>query len=185
MDAVPGELCIGLPARALLDAVERSPRKELLLVGGLRIAAHQIPELGHFAEKVWEHFCQAQEARSRAQISVEVHRLLCAVLLAGGADPASLPPGLSEAVRQYESLPKATYEACQAIVRPLVAFGLECGSQHEFKEKLELVIQSMADVGSEELGQYIYAVPHTVHAQTGQYVYAVPYASHDLEVGRP
>ena len=28
------ELCIGLPARGLLDAVERSPNNELLLISG-------------------------------------------------------------------------------------------------------------------------------------------------------
>ncbi|CAE7597517.1 unnamed protein product [Symbiodinium pilosum] len=176
VDAVPGELCIGLPARALLDAVERSPRGELLLVGGLRITASQVPELGHFAEKVWSLFRQAQDARIGAQISVEAHQLLCAALLAGGADPGSLPPGLAEAVRRYETLPKATYEACQAIVRPLIAFALECGSQSEFKEKLDLVIQTMTHVDSEELGQYIHAVPRAADGEMGQYVYAVPRA---------
>ena len=79
-------------------------------------------------------------------------------------------------MRRYETLPKATYEACQAIVRPLIAFALECGSQSEFKEKLDLVIQTMTHVDSEELGQYIYAVPRAVDGEMGQYVYAVPRA---------
>ncbi|CAE6957404.1 unnamed protein product [Symbiodinium sp. CCMP2456] len=181
VQAIPAELCIGLPARAMLEAVERSPRGELLLVGGLRILEHQIPKL-KFAEKVWGHFRQAQDARMRVQIGADVHRLLCAALLAGGADRDALPAGLAEAMREYEELPKSAYDACQAIVRPLIAFGLECGSQPEFKKKLELVIQSMTEVDSEELGQYLYAVPHTSQ-QHGQYIYAVPYAEDDLEAG--
>ncbi|CAE7199698.1 unnamed protein product [Symbiodinium sp. KB8] len=158
VEAIPGELCIGLPARAMLEAVERSPRGELQLVGGLRILEHQIPKL-KFAEKVWGHFRQAQDARMQVQIGADVHRLLCAALLAGGGDPDALPAGLAEAMRRYEELPKSAYDACQAIVRPLIGFGLECGSQPEFREKLELVIQSMTQVDSEELEQYLYAVP--------------------------
>ena len=45
VDEVPAELCIGLPALALLDAVERSPPGELLLVGGLRITPKALPKL--------------------------------------------------------------------------------------------------------------------------------------------
>ena len=157
---VPGELCIGLPARALLEAVERSPRGELVLVGGFSITAERVSDVGmDFADKLWTLFCDAQEARNAAQLSTDAHALLCAAILAGGGDPDSLPAGLAEAVKRYENLPKETYDRCQAILRPLIAFGLECGRQSQFKEKLELVIQSMAEVNSEDITEYLFQDP--------------------------
>ena len=68
----------------------------------------------------------------------------------------SFPEGLQELVRRYENLPKQTYKACQAILRPLIALALECGKQQEFKNKLELVIQSMTQISSEEIVEYLY-----------------------------
>ena len=55
----------------------------------------------------------------------------------------------------YESLPEETYKACQEVLRPLVAFALECGRQRQFKAKLELVIESVAHLNSEDITQYL------------------------------
>ena len=157
MEEVPGELCIGLPARVLLETVERSTKPgELLLVGGLSVTPEKVPRFHGFAERFWDLFCEAQAARAAVQIDPAAHELLCAALLAGGGDPDSLPVGLSAALRRYESLPEEVHAACQTVLRPLIALSLECGRQGEFKAKLELVIESMAHVNSEDITQYLF-----------------------------
>ena len=51
--------------------------------------------------------------------------------------------------------------ACQAILRPLLAFVLECSKQAEFKAKLEIVIQSTSHMDSDEFVQHLFEPRHT------------------------
>lgn len=174
---VPVGLCIGLPARAFLQAVERSPPRELVLMGGLRVSADRAAELGGFAEKVWTLFCKAQDARNQVEITPAVHRLLCARLLAGGEEPGTLPPTLADAVEQYENLSEATHAACQRVLQPLLEFGLACGEQRQFKENLKLIIESLPHLDSESILQYLYQDPRLNledGRSEGQYVFAAP-----------
>ena len=193
---VPGGLCVGLPALAFLQAVERSRHRELVLVGGLTINAEKIAEVGGFAETLWKHFCEAQDARNAAAdvLRPDVYLLLRAKLLAGGEDPRSLPGKLADAVGRYENLPEATKIACQGVLRPLMAFGLACGEQRQFKEKLQLVIEALPHLDSEGImhlhfggplanesrrSTYVFAAPLVdAEAQNGQYFFAAPLVHH-------
>ena len=138
-----------------LQAVERSPHRRLVLVGGLTITEGRVNELGGFAQTVWKRFCEVQDARNAAAgvLSPDVHHLLCAKLLAGGEDPTTLPANLADAIRKYENLPDATKAACQSVLNPLMAFGLACSKEHHFKEKLKLVIESLPHLDSESILQ--------------------------------
>ena len=113
---------------------------------------------------MWDLICEAQAARAAIHIDPAAHELLCAALLAGGGDPDSLPVGLSAALSRYESLPEEVHAACQTVLRPLIALSLECGRQREFKEKLELVIESMAHVNSEDITQYLFEAQSPVES---------------------
>ena len=46
----------------------------------------------------------------------------------------------------------------------MIALSLECGRQREFKEKLELVIESMAHVNSEDITQYLFEAQSPVES---------------------
>ena len=182
---VPGGLCSGLPARCFLQAVERSPHRKLVLVGGLTITEDRVAELGGFAKTVWKRFCEVQDARNAAAgvLNPDVHHLLCAKLLAGGEDPSTLPPNLADAIQKYENLPDATKVACQSVLNPLMAFGLACGKEKHFKEKLKLVIESLPHLDSESILQLHFGAPiaHEDRDRRSEtrYVFAAPMV--DLE----
>ena len=177
---VPGGLTVGLPARAFLQAVERSSHRKLVLAGGLTITEDKVAELGAFARQVWKLFCETQDARNAAAsvLSQDVHRLLCARLLAGGEDSNTLPRNLAEAVQEYEDLPEESKGLCQAVLSPLMAFGLECGKQGQFKEKLKLVIESLPHLGSESVLHNFGAPLINARGRSSetQYVFAAPLA---------
>ena len=180
---VPGGLCSGLPARCFLQAVERSPHRKLVLVGGLTITEDRVAELGGFAKTVWKRFCEVQDARNAAAgvLNPDVHHLLCAKLLAGGEDPSTLPPNLADAIQKYENLPDATKAACQSVLNPLIAFGLACGKENHFKEKLKLVIESLPHLDSESILQLHFgaSIAHEDRRSETRYVFAAPLV--DLE----
>merc|ERR1711992_296223 len=64
IEEVPPNLVIGLPARALLDTVERSPGTGIKLGTGLIITDAKRPR-GEFADKVWSSLIDAREARNK------------------------------------------------------------------------------------------------------------------------
>lgn len=138
---VPPELVIGLPARVLLDTVERSRGGEIVLANGLRIDASNRPS-GGFADKVWEDLQAAIRARSSLQLTLEHRTHLCGALLAGGGEPSAMPYGLARAVADFEALPQPVHDQCAAVQRHLIAVALECSRQASFRKELENVIQS-------------------------------------------
>lgn len=160
---VPAELCLGLPARTLLETVERSAPGEMLLHSGLRLTPDHFR--AHFASKIWENFQAAQLARSRLQLQDRHRSLLCAALLAGGGDPEALPWGLAEAVREYEKLPRNLHEACQKVLRPLLAISIECSRQQAFKDKLQLVVEG---VTSSESAAFVFVTSPELHPANAQ-----------------
>jgi len=142
---IPVELVIGLPARAMLDTLERSPKEGQIVLGsGLVLRSDQRP-MGLFFNKIWALLMEAQAAQAAAQLSGAARDGLCAILLAGGGDIDELPPGLRAMVQNFEMLPASTKELCLAVQRPLNAISVECSRQAAFKEKLELTIQGITD----------------------------------------
>jgi hypothetical protein len=142
-----------------------------------------VAELGGFAKTVWKRFCEVQDARNAAAgvLNPDVHHLLCAKLLAGGEDPSTLPPNLADAIQKYENLPDATKAACQSVLNPLIAFGLACGKENHFKEKLKLVIESLPHLDSESILQLHFgaSIAHEDRRSETRYVFAAPLV--DLE----
>ena len=128
-------------------------------------------------------FCEVQDARNAAAgvLNPDVHHLLCAKLLAGGEDSSTLPLNLADAIQKYENLPDATKAACQSVLNPLIAFGLACGKENHFKEKLKLVIESLPHLDSESILQLHFGAPiaHEDRRSETRYVFAAPLV--DLE----
>ena len=58
---VPPELIIGLPARVMLNTIDRSELNIIRLATGLEITDVKRPR-GPFANKVWDQFKTAQQA---------------------------------------------------------------------------------------------------------------------------
>uniref|UniRef100_A0A7S4PXP8 Uncharacterized protein n=1 Tax=Alexandrium monilatum TaxID=311494 RepID=A0A7S4PXP8_9DINO len=142
---VPAELCIGLPARAMLDTVERSLNDgELVLACGLVFRNDTRPK-GEFFDKVWGNLMLARRKRAEVSLTTAERDALCAALLAGGGKPEGLPDGLAAGVRRFEELPQATHAACRDILRGLVACSVECSRRRPFKEKLQVTIECIAD----------------------------------------
>eukprot|EP00927_Polykrikos_kofoidii_P043814 TRINITY_DN37912_c0_g2_i1.p1 TRINITY_DN37912_c0_g2~~TRINITY_DN37912_c0_g2_i1.p1 ORF type:complete len:680 (-),score=69.43 TRINITY_DN37912_c0_g2_i1:30-2069(-) len=144
---VPAELCLGLPARALLDTVERSPPEQMLLASGLRLTEQNRPK-DSFSNSIWSYFKAAQAARQRLHVVPHNRDLLCAALLAGGGDCEALPEGLAKALRKYNEQPETSRAACQSVVQPLIAIAVECSRRVDFKEQLQLVIEGITSEGS-------------------------------------
>lgn len=140
---VPPELVIGLPARVLLDTIERSPPGELVLASGLRVTADQVPMYG-FPKKVWDRLQEARAARSRLRLPNDVRRQLAGALLAGGGDPEELPPGLAQALAQFEALPAPTLDGCEEVRKHLTGIAVECTRHYEFRQQLEKVIKALS-----------------------------------------
>jgi len=140
--SLPPELVIGLPARVLLDTVERSGRGEVVLASGLRVTDKQRPR-GNFADRAWGELGRARAALESFSFGPEVRKGLCAALLAGGGDPAELPEGLRLALERLEELPPARREACAAVQQPLIGLAVECSRQGAFREQLFQVIQEL------------------------------------------
>jgi hypothetical protein len=145
---IPAELIIGLPARALLDTLERSPRDgEIILASGIVLKHGDRPQ-GKLFDKVWEYLMEARNARAAVRLSSAERDLLCASLLAGGGALDDLPTGLAAKARDFETLPAARKEACLAIQRPLIAMSVECSRQQAFKDKLGVTIECIASEDS-------------------------------------
>jgi len=141
--SIPAELCIGLPARTMLDTLERSPvDEEIVLSSGLVLRQSDRPR-GEFFDKMWQHLMEARDARWAAQLLKADRDSLCAALLAGGGSVDDLPPKLKTAVLSFEQLPAARHSACQAILRPLIAASLMCSRSEAFKSKLSLAIEAI------------------------------------------
>jgi len=141
--SIPAELCIGLPARTMLETLERSPVDgEIVLSSGL-VLRHSDRPRGEFFDKMWQHLMEARDARWAVQLSKADRDCLCAALLAGGGSVDDLPPTLKTAVLSFEQLPAARHSACQAILRPLVAASLMCSRSEAFKSKLALTIEAI------------------------------------------
>ncbi|CAK0832633.1 unnamed protein product [Prorocentrum cordatum] len=145
---VPPELVIGLPARTLLDTVERSPGPDVVLASGLVLTEHRRPR-GAFADRAWEELRRSKAALPElAAAGAEARECLCGLLLAGGGDPGELPAGLARAVRALEELPSGARDAVLAVQRPLVGLAVECSRQAAFKEKLrDLILAISAEDG--------------------------------------
>lgn len=144
VEGIPSELCIGLPARVLLETVERSPADgELVLASGL-VLQNQSHGFGNEKfDKIWAGLMEARSARAVAQITDGDRLLLCRVLLAGGGDPDALPDGLADAARAFDQMPPTSRKQCQAIINPLVAVSIECSRVPAFRDKLMLVIEGI------------------------------------------
>jgi hypothetical protein len=142
---IPPELVIGLPARVLLETAERATESELVLASGLRLKEDHRPS-GKFADMVWTNLQEARAARAalQPQLTVELRRLLCGVLLAGGGEPSSLPDSLRVCVESFDRLQPALREKCAAVQRPLVAVAVECSRQRIFRDELASVITALA-----------------------------------------
>lgn len=142
---IPPELVFGLPARVLLDTIERSTPGEIALASGMRISESNRPR-GKFADKVWDNLQDAINARARMNLTYEQRLCLCGALLAGGGDESELPPGLAKALQDFESLPLSVRNECGTVQRNLIAVALECSREHSFKHELEKVLRSLAGV---------------------------------------
>jgi hypothetical protein len=143
--SIPAELCIGLPARTMLETLERSPVDgEIVLSSGL-VLRHSDRPTGEFFDKMWQHLMEARDARWAVQLSKADRDCLCAALLAGGGNIDSLPPKLKTAVLSFEQLPAERRSSCQAILRPLTAASLMCSRSEAFKSKLALAIEAITD----------------------------------------
>eukprot|EP00747_Dinoflagellata_sp_TGD_P018067 gnl/TRDRNA2_/TRDRNA2_126250_c0_seq1.p1 gnl/TRDRNA2_/TRDRNA2_126250_c0~~gnl/TRDRNA2_/TRDRNA2_126250_c0_seq1.p1 ORF type:complete len:274 (+),score=61.29 gnl/TRDRNA2_/TRDRNA2_126250_c0_seq1:691-1512(+) len=149
---LPPELVIGLPARVLLETIERArdmstPSQgadgaEIVLASGLILTESRRPH-GEFADKVWTELLRAKAALRRIQLDKKSRDCLCGVLLAGGAETSDLPPGLQGMVASFEQLPKHMRDSCDAVRHPLTAVAIECSRQELFRVKLENVIQAL------------------------------------------
>lgn len=142
--SVPPELVIGLPARVLLDTVERSTGSGMELASGLTLTENKRPR-GQFPDLVWDNLQQAK--RSLPGIVAAgpgARECLCGILLAGGGNPDELPFGLAQMVRSLDTLPEASREAILAVQRPLIAIAVEGGRQRMFREKLQDVLSDLS-----------------------------------------
>jgi len=133
----------------LLDTIERSSSGAVTLANGLQISEENRP-MGTFADKVWKDLQAAIRARASVQLTAEHRSHLCCALLAGGGDPSAMPPGLANAVAQFEALPLPVREQCATVQRHLIAVALECSRQKSFRKELENVIQALG--GKPEAG---------------------------------
>jgi hypothetical protein len=144
---VPPELVIGLPARALLDTVERSPGADVVLATGLVLTEHKRPH-GALADRAWEELRRSKAALpGLASAGAKARECLCGLLLAGGGDPGELPAGLARTAGALDELPPDAREAVLAVQRPLVALAVECSRQAAFKEKLRDLILAISTEG--------------------------------------
>jgi len=142
--SVPPELVIGLPARVLLDTIERSSESELVLASGLRIHENSRPQ-GQLADKVWHDLQEARGALADANLGPELRIVLRGTLLAGGGDPSELTPGLAYAVQNFDKIAEPTHEKCMKVRNCLISLAVEFSRQRAFREQLEKVIQSIGD----------------------------------------
>jgi len=142
--SVPPGLVIGLPARVLLDTIERSPEGELLLASGLRISEDKRPR-GEFTDAVWQSLESAKRALAAAQLTPEHKMLLGGALLAGGADPEELPPGLAKVASDFNGMSDSVLKECIVVRNCLTSVAVECSREHTFREELEKVIKSLGD----------------------------------------
>lgn len=140
---VPPELVVGLPARVLLDTVERSSEEGIRLANGLVLREDERPHT-LFADNLWEALHNAREARAALHLTPQRRSLLCASLLAGGGEPGDLPEGLQASLREFERLPPAAREGCEAVRRHLVAAAVECSRQAPFRKQLERVVAALS-----------------------------------------
>jgi len=147
--SVPAELCIGLPARSMLETLERSHRGAIVLSSGLVITSDRRPT-GPLFDELWERLMEARDALDAAVLSGTERESLCAALLAGGGAPGALPLRLATAVEGFERLPPEQHGVCQAILRPLIAVSVTCSKQQAYKEKLMLVIEGITSDGVED-----------------------------------
>lgn len=141
---IPVELCIGLPARTILDTVERSRNSgEIVLSSGLKLSMEDRPRGNDFFEEIWGNLMAAREARAQIKLTDGERECLCAMLLAGGGDADQLPPGLSAILGRSEAYLGSKHAACQDVVRPLISISILCSKQHLFKEKLRVIIEGI------------------------------------------
>jgi len=145
IEGVPPELVIGLPARVLLQTVERTKHSEeprLELANGLCFTEWNRPR-SDFADRMWHELTTAQAALRELPSGGPCQASLRAVLLAGGADPTELPPRLAEELAAFDQLSSAELARCQAVQRPLIAVAIECSRQQAFKDRLGTVVESL------------------------------------------
>ena len=148
---IPAELCIGLPARTILETLERSPNKgEIVLSSGLVLNMEDRPIGSAAFEEIWDHLMAAREARARVQLTDVERECLCAMLLSGGADASQLPTGLAEALNKSRVCLGKKRAACQDVLRPLIAISILCSKQRLFKEKLCIVIEGITSDDAED-----------------------------------
>ena len=148
---IPAELCIGLPARTILETLERSPNKgEIVLSSGLVLNMEDRPTGSTAFEEIWNHLMAAREARARVELTDVERECLCAMLLSGGADASQLPPGLAKALNKSEVCLGKKRAACQDVLRPLIAISILCSKQRLFKEKLQIIIEGITSDDAED-----------------------------------
>lgn len=164
--SIPAELCIGLPARTMLETLERSPNDgEIVLSSGL-VLKHSDRPRGEFFDKMWQYLMEAREARWAVQLSKEDRDCLCAALLQGGGSIDDLPPKLKTAALGFEQLPAVRQRACQSIIRPLIAASLMCSRNEAFKSKLAIVIEAITSESVAELD--IFSGQHNGDVESGE-----------------
>ena len=148
---IPVELCIGLPARTILDTVERSRNSgEIVLSSGLKLSMEDRPRGNEMFEEIWDNLMAAREARAQIKLTDGERECLCAMLLAGGGDADQLPPGLSAILGRSEAYLGSKHAACQDVVRPLISISILCSKQHLFKKKLRVIIEGITSDDAED-----------------------------------
>lgn len=144
VEQMPPELFIGLPARVLLETVERSPVEgEAVLASGFVLSSRNRPR-GTFADKVWKEFVNAQKQLKILNGILPERQYLCAFLLAGGGNPSDIPAALQHLVQGFGNLPVEIQESHMTVVRPLVSIALACTRQHEFRVQVQEVMFQLA-----------------------------------------
>ena len=155
---LPAELCLGLPARTLLDTIERSSSGALRMSSGLVINEQDRPR-GQFFDEIWQHFTEAKNARAQVQVSEEEHRCLEAMLLAGGG--GNLPEGLAAVLAEAEAMPPFRLEALRQVQRPLMAISILLSRKSDFKDRLQVVINGITCDDAEDYLRVIHLQTRT------------------------
>ena len=145
VDEAPPGLVIGLPARVLLETIERSPGEdEILLASGLTVSAQHRPRT-KFGEAVWQHLSDAKGALNAALPAPKERALIVASLLAGGAEADEMPAALAAACKEFDAMPAERRVACRKVVSPLIAAALECSREPLFCCELQRLMTTRGE----------------------------------------
>lgn len=161
---LPPALLIGLPGVVVLETIERSPvgAEEFILADGTKIDNTNRPR-ARFANEAWAKFLEAKKAYEAALTRGPFEReLLEAVLLAGGAPIAELPPALATAVASALGVEGQLPAHLSAVHKPIAAVVLKLAQEATYKQYFqERVCEALVEHG--ESGDEFEALPSVAY----------------------